>query len=189
MKIGITGHTKGIGLACYNELLMRGHEVVGYSTSNNFDISKTSVREQILSELKNFDVFINNAYNPKNQYELLKRAIELWNGKQKLIVNVGSKSIYADVVPGPMEEYVKDKQEQNLLIEQRKLKANPQIMNLILGIVDTKMSYSLSAKKLDPIDVAKLIVDAIELKDKIYIQTLTLDVPSQDWDYIKYKSI
>jgi hypothetical protein len=189
MNIVLTGHTNGIGLAFYNELVLRGHDVVGYSISNNFDISKSSVKDEIISQLNNSDVFINNVYSPGDQYDLLDRAINLWKGKQKLIVNLGSKSIYADFIPDPMKEYVADKQKQNLLIEQRKLKANPHILNLILGLVDTSMSRALDAKKLDPADVAKLVVDIIELKDKIYIQNLTMDVPFQDWDDIKHKSI
>lgn len=189
MNIVLTGHTNGIGLAFYNELVLRGHDVVGYSISNNFDISKSSVKDEIISQLNNSDVFINNVYSPGDQYDLLDRAINLWKGKQKLIVNLGSKSIYADFIPDPMKEYVADKQKQNLLIEQRKLKANPHILNLILGLVDTSMSRALDAKKLDPADVAKLVVDIIELKDEIYIQNLTMDVPFQDWDDIKHKSI
>jgi hypothetical protein len=187
MKIAITGHTNGIGLAFYNELVLRGHEVTGYSITNNFDISKKSVKDEIISQINNFDVFINNVYSPGDQYELLNRAIDLWKGKKKLIVNLGSKSIYADFIPDPMKDYVTDKQKQNSLIEQRKLKASPQIMNLILGLVDTSMSYKLDAKKLDPKDVASLVADIIELKDKIYVQNLTLDVPFQDWDDIKYR--
>lgn len=187
MKIVITGHTNGIGLALNNELSSRGHEIIGFSVTNNFDISETSTKDKIVAQLNNADVFINNVYSPSDQYELLERAINVWDGVRKVIVNVGSKSIYAEYIPEPMKEYVKDKRKQDLLIKQRNLKALPQIINLTLGLVDTSMSSHLDAKKLKPADVAKLVADVIELKDKIYVQHLMLDVPFQDWDDIKYK--
>lgn len=187
MKIAITGHTNGIGGALHTELTKRGHEMFGYSVSNNYNISDSNTKEEILSQLKKVDVFINNVYSPGDQTELLEKAIVEWEGQKKLIVNLGSKSIYADVVPPHMQEYVEDKKKQNAIIEKRKLKAQPQIMNLILGLVDTTMSHTLEAKKLNPIDLAKLVSDAIELKDSIYIQNLTVDVPFQDWADIRVK--
>jgi hypothetical protein len=187
MKIVITGHTNGIGGALYTELIKRGHEMVGYSVSNNCNISIPSTKEKILSQLKEVDVFINNVYSPGDQTELLEKAIAEWEGQKKLIVNLGSKSVYADVVPPHMQEYVEDKKKQNDIIEKRKLKAHPQIMNLILGLVDTTMSSTLEAKKLNPADLARLVSDAIELKDSIYIQNLTVDVPFQDWTEIRVK--
>lgn len=189
MKVIITGHTNGIGLALATELTKRGHEIVGFSLANKNDISDPSIQDRIISQLTDADVFINNVYFPKVQTNLLERAIESWEGQQKLIVNLGSKSIYADVIPPPMKEYVADKRQQNALIESRKLKATPQIMNLILGLVDTTMSKALDGRKLNPADLAKLVCDAIELKDVMYIQNLTVDVPYQNWTAIRHKAL
>ena len=188
MKVAITGHTRGIGQALFNELTKKGHLVVGYSRSTGYDISEIDTQTKILEEIKDYDVFINNAYSPNAQLNLLKNCIDMWEGSKRLIVNVGSKSIYADVVPDFMKQYVLDKQNQVDLLNQRKLKANPQILNLILGLVDTEMSHQLDAKKLEPATVAELLSNLIELKDKIYVQDLVLDVPFQDWLYIRLNS-
>ena len=55
MKIAITGHTKGIGLAIY-DLLGQEHNVFGYSRTNGYNINNP---EKIFEEAKDFDIFIN----------------------------------------------------------------------------------------------------------------------------------
>jgi putative NADH-flavin reductase len=187
MKVAITGHTQGIGKAIFDELNNRSYQVQGYSRSNGWNISLQEIRSQILAETSDFDVFINNAYSPIAQFELLKLLVDRWQGTRKLIVNVGSKSIYADVVPNFMQDYVKDKQAQLEFINSRRLQAQPQILNLTLGLVDTQMSSNLIAEKLAASDVAATLIDLIEIKDRIYVQDLMLDVPFQDWKQIKPK--
>ena len=184
MKVAITGHTQGIGKAIFDELAKRSHQVHGYSRSNNWDITSLEIRNKILEETSDFDVFINNAYCPGAQFELLKSLVARWQGSKKLIVNVGSKSIYADVVPDFMQDYVKDKQQQIEFINSRRLQARPQILNLTLGLVDTQMSKNLLAEKLNVADVASTLINLIEIKDRMYVQDLMLDVPFQDWSAI-----
>jgi hypothetical protein len=185
MKVAITGHTRGIGKEIFNELSKRSYQVHGYSRSNGWDISLQEIRTQIVNETSDFDVFINNAYYPIAQFELLKLLVNQWQGTKKLIVNVGSKSIYADVIPSFMQDYVKDKRAQLEFINTRRLQAQPQILNLTLGLVDTQMSENLLAKKLAAADVASTLIDLIEIKDRIYVQDLMLDVPFQDWKDIR----
>jgi putative NADH-flavin reductase len=189
MKIAITGHTNGIGKALYAELSKRDHEVFGYSRSNNYDISDCNVRNTILEEIKEFDVFINNAYSPNAQYHLLEQSIHQWEGQRKLIINMGSKSIYAEIVPDFMKSYITDKKKQHELLQQRKLKAKPQTLNLTLGLTNTQMSDMLDADKLDTVHVAELLANLIELKDRIYVQELMIDVPFQNWDNIRPKNL
>ena len=185
MKVAITGHTQGLGKAIFDELARRSYQVRGYSRSNNWDIMSLEIRNKILEETFDFDVFINNAYCPVAQFELLKSVVAHWQGTKKLIVNVGSKSIYADVVPDFMQDYVKDKQQQLEFINSRRLQARPHILNVTLGLVDTQMSKNLLAEKLDVADVASTLINLIEIKDQIYVQDLMLDVPFQDWSVIK----
>jgi hypothetical protein len=185
MKVAITGHTQGIGKAIFDELDRRSHQVRGYSRSNNWDIMSLEIRNKILEETFDFDVFINNAYCPVAQFELLKSVVAHWQGTKKLIVNVGSKSIYSDVVPNFMQNYVTDKQQQLEFINSRRLMAQPQILNLTLGLVNTQMSKNLLAEKLNVFDVASTLINLIEIKDQVYVQELMLDVPFQDWSDIK----
>jgi len=181
MKIAITGHSKGIGKALFEELTKRGNHVVGYSRTNGFDISISAVRDQIIAESIENDVFINNAYSSPGQYELLESLTKIWSGQNKLIVNIGSKLIYSDIVPISAQFYVKDKKRQQEFIRNRLLLSKPQIMHLIIGLIDTEMSKFFSAKKISPLDLSVLISNLIEIKDKISCQELILDVPFQDW--------
>jgi short-subunit dehydrogenase len=187
MKIAITGHTKGIGRQLTSTLIENGHEVLGFSRSNDYDIGDQTARDRIFSTLNDIDVFVNNAYDPVGQYQLLVGAVNMWEGTNKLIINVNSKSIYADVVLPEMKEYVDSKKKQLDFILQRRLTASPQILNITLGLVDTEMAEIFDAKKISPTDLAKLLTHLIELKDKIYVQDMMIDVPNQSWNNIKLK--
>jgi hypothetical protein len=186
MKVAITGHTRGIGAAIFHELVQRNHSVIGYSLTSGFDIGQEACRQQILSEAADCDVFVNNAFYPDAQFQLLQMFVNQWEGLDKVIVNVNSKSIFAPVVPDSMKLYVEDKKTQNQFIQQRKFKACPQIVNLILGLVETEMSQMFVAKKLQPTHIAKLLVDILEQRNQIYVQDLILDVPFQDWISIQH---
>ncbi len=187
MKIFVTGSSRGIGAALAIQFDNNGHRVFPGSRSDGIDISQEVDREYIKELLGTIDVFINNAYDPVGQTELLKIATEQWQGTNKLIVNINSKSIFADKVLSEMKEYISAKKEQAEFVNSRRLKASPQILNVYLGLVDTEMSEIFDAKKLDAVDVAKLIVNLVELKDVIAVQDIMLDVPGQDWNEIKTK--
>ena len=103
MKIAITGHTAGIGLATLSLLKSQGHDVVGFSRHNGWDFTNKETRKGFIEELDegNFDCFINNAYPYKHyqnmegflQVELLNQAWLLWEKNEtKKIIIVGSNS-------------------------------------------------------------------------------------------------
>lgn len=73
MKIIITGHTRGLGLQIYNHFINQGHDVIGLSRSNGFDL-ETSV-DKIIDLVKDSgcDYFFNNAYCHDTQLVLLKK--------------------------------------------------------------------------------------------------------------------
>lgn len=187
MNIFVTGSSRGVGAALAIQLNCNGHMVYPGSRADGIDISNKEDREYIKELLDVVDVFVNNAYDPIGQLELLKTAVEAWEGTNKLIVNINSKSIFADKQLPEMEEYISAKKAQTEFIESRRLRASPQIINVYLGLVDTEMSSIFDAKKLDTVDIAKLLSNLIELKDTIYVQEIMLDVPGQDWNDIKVK--
>jgi NADP-dependent 3-hydroxy acid dehydrogenase YdfG len=184
MKIAITGHTKGLGKSLFDELTSLGHDVFGFSRTNGYDISDKHHCDRLLNEVRNFDVLINNAFDYFGQTYILESVLDIWNGTDKIIINVNSKSVYAKKIPDAMVKYVEEKNKQLDICRNRKLKSKPQLVNLTLGLVDTEMSKNFVAEKLNPCDIAKLVSKILEIKDKVYVQELTLDVPSQDWDDI-----
>lgn len=90
MKIAVTGHTSGIGQALCEWFRSQGHDVVGFSRANGFDISHDSVLDQIVDCCADVDVFVNNAQVDFQQTKLLYRLQEKWQGQPRTIINIGS---------------------------------------------------------------------------------------------------
>lgn len=184
MKIGITGHTHGIGKAAFELFSKNGHTVKGFSRQNGYDIDKVPNRQQILHEVKDFDVFINNAFSP-NQTTMLQEMIELWDGQDKSIINIGSKvTMMPFVIPG-QEMYVAEKKKQEQIVKDRLPHPLPQITNLVVGLTDTRMVANWEGCKLDPNYLAKVMEFIIENRDFVELQTIVIDVPKQRLTEIK----
>lgn len=94
MKIGITGFTEGIGKAVYEKFQQEGHVSMGFSRSNDFDISREDHRKKICDWVENCDVFINNAFHEWSQVDLLFDMWERWRDQDKIICNIGSSIEY-----------------------------------------------------------------------------------------------
>jgi hypothetical protein len=83
MKIAITGHTSGLGKAIYSHFNNIGHEIIGLSRSNGFNISEHL--QEITDIVKTCDLFFNNAHDGIAQCDLIKTLF-----KDTMIVTSGS---------------------------------------------------------------------------------------------------
>ena len=88
-KVLLTGHSKGLGKAIYDELT-NDYLVLGASRSNG-----KSIQDILCEEYDDCDVLINNAYHSTGQLGLLKSFYEMWRGKSKTIINVGTAGLDA----------------------------------------------------------------------------------------------
>lgn len=124
MKIAITGHTRGIGKFLFENLTNDGHEVLGFSYSTGFDISKKENRDIIARTSADYDVFINSCYNYRDwdnsQLDMLKEIYSIWEKDvNKHIINISSAASnmhpFTGVIPGipKYSNYVKAKWEQD----------------------------------------------------------------------------
>ena len=95
MKYAVTGHTSGIGKALYENYLPN---VIGFSKSNGFDITKDI--KKIIDLSSDCDVFINNAQEDFFQTELLYQLSKKFKGK---VINIGSLS--KDWITGYKKNY------------------------------------------------------------------------------------
>lgn len=86
MKVGITGHTQGLGKYLFEHFENLGHYCEGFSRSNGYEIKENF--DQILDHIKDFDLFINNAHQGDVQSKFLDH---LKNNKIN-IVSIGSTS-------------------------------------------------------------------------------------------------
>ena len=57
-KIAITGHTKGIGNGLHTYFSTQSVEVLGFSRTNNYDISNIDVIDKIIDETIDCEIFI-----------------------------------------------------------------------------------------------------------------------------------
>lgn len=87
MRIAITGHSKGIGQAMSDVYQSRGHEIVGLSRGNGYNIRSIPKCADVIESC---DMFINNAQAGFAQTELLFEMHRRWCGKEKIIVSMGS---------------------------------------------------------------------------------------------------
>jgi|TARA_B110000495_G_scaffold76040_1_gene65195 hypothetical protein len=86
MKIGITGHTTGIG-----KQLFENYGYKGWSLSNGYDLQDPDIRQKVVEEAHDVDVFINNADNGKNlKLDVFKTIWNAWKDKPKILVSIGS---------------------------------------------------------------------------------------------------
>lgn len=134
--ISITGHTRGIGKYFFDIL----DDTVGFTKSTGYDISVLEDRQRIFDESSDADIFINNAWDPVGQLELLKLFYSNWLHKDKIIINIGSATIYAQPQFIQNKEYNRSKIELHQYINTLILGPDkPLVKELILGPVNTDM--------------------------------------------------
>ena len=80
MKIAITGHSAGIGQALAKIFEAQGHEIIGLSRRNGYNIRSLP---KVASMIESCDMFVNNAQVGYAQTELLFEVWRRWQGQQK----------------------------------------------------------------------------------------------------------
>ena len=191
MKIAITGHSRGIGKACY-DLLSQTHDCMGFSKSNGFNINEP---KRILIATRNCDVFINNAYqlNTADQLNIFNSLFEQWkNDSSKHIINIGSKSKYFPHNENHPEhtehkrsskEYNDSKTDLANSIYQKQLftKKKCKITTINPGYVKTDFTQRIhdQVNMLQPIDLANIIKWVVEQPKHIEIGDLGVWHPSE----------
>lgn len=181
MKIAITGHTQGIGLALANVYQDYEHEVVGFSRSTGYDITNPVHRQNIIAEVKDCDIFINNAHDYENTFcstFMLTELWESWRDQKKIIANISSSVT------------MRWEQGQNCTMTYRLAKramedcceflwnqsAWPQVSIIAPCLTDTPLTAAKTdTNKVDPIDFAQLVYMALNQK-QFRVQILKLAV-------------
>ena len=91
MKIAVTGHTSGLGKSFFDILNSQGHEVLGFSKSNGYDLRDYSRVSTMIDLVRGFDFFINNAKPDYAQSQILYRLAREW--KSGTVLSIGSKAV------------------------------------------------------------------------------------------------
>jgi hypothetical protein len=99
MKIAITGHSAGIGQALAKVYESQGHEILGLSRRNGYNIRSIP---KIIDKVEPCDMFINNAQVGFAQTELLYGIYKKWQGiANKKIINISSMMTLEPISPLP----------------------------------------------------------------------------------------
>ena len=166
MKIAITGHTSGIGLA----LTKQCNNWIGFSRSNGYDINNP--KPWFHRQAMRCDVFVNNAHDRYAQVDLLYKVWEEWKDQNKQIVCISSVS--PDVTKNKMWTYSTEKCALNHACEQlQNSKGKCRIINIKPGYIDTPRVAGTDEYKMDPNYIAKLILWSIRQPE--YLMTLRIN--------------
>lgn len=185
MIIAVTGHTRGLGCSLFEKLSSRGHTLKGFSLSLGYDIGIPEDRSKILDQLVDVDIFINNAYHPTGQQQLLKEVYAKF--KDLIIINISSKAALIDptqVERANVKEYIQSKQNLNKLANDIMLDGKNRILNVLPGVIDTDMGKQWPGPKLSADYVADTIIESVK---KPEVQQLILDCPGIN--YRMYNSL
>lgn len=169
IKVAITGHTKGIGKAFAS--YFKDYEVHGFSRSNGWDLFREESLNALVHNIKDFDILVNSAPIGVNQLKLFDRVFELWEGKDKSIINISSiggdmdakiikdfQDYYVEKLDGgenahfpsvlDLEHYITNKVNLDKSSSSKVLNTNlrqkglPYILNLKSGAVDTEFLHA-----------------------------------------------
>lgn len=146
-SIAITGHSKGIGEALTKLYSDAGHEVIGFSRSNGFDLFTEEGRDAVVAHHDACDIFVNNAFADASQIYLFKEFYEKWRyDKTKTIVNINSRAKYGPIAGREysMVKKMLHKEWVNILGDHGDRLCR--IININPGYVDTQMIRHPSAK-------------------------------------------
>lgn len=165
MKVAITGHTQGIGLAIANHFST--HTVIGFSRSTGYDINQANDRARILNQITDCDMFVNNAYGDKDNSQLLLLIAvhDLWRDTNQTIVNISSR--YAQ---SKSSVYRENKYLQDLYCARNEYTL-PTIINLKPGLVNTDRVAHITGPRLTVDQVVSVLTTALTSEFKIHTVT------------------
>jgi NADP-dependent 3-hydroxy acid dehydrogenase YdfG len=174
MRVAITGHTGGIGLAIADAFRARGDEVLGLSRSTGHDLARP---EEIVAAAEGCDVLVNNRhqYNDDCQLRVLFLMAERWRGQDKLIVNMGSRAGEC-YVQGREDPYSIYKHALDAACEQLSSRPDqqPRVVNVRPGFVDTDSVRGHQVFKLGPEDIARVVLWIVEQPPHVHVSSVTL---------------
>lgn len=178
MKIAITGHSAGIGQALADIYKKQGHEVVGLSRRNGYNIKTIP---KLAAIIETCDLFINNAQSGFAQTELLFAVYEKWKGKEnKKIINISTvlTSTPTSLLPGlqMIEYFVQKKSLEEATSQLRHLQDWPKITLVKPGAVATQPGQTSPRPYADVNEWAKKLVMLLDHDDNLEVYDIALGV-------------
>lgn len=176
MKIAITGSSKGIGASISRQFKEQGHDIIDFNASEGWDISDDPTQDKIIQQVKNCDLFINNAHCGFSQVDLLFKLQESWRGQRKIIANIGSSITMRWDVKNRDPKYRNEKLALDDACEFLWNKDPwPHIMLFKPCATDTERMSHWKGDKVDPADIANFLIYCLDQK-KFRIQQIGIAI-------------
>ena len=178
MKIAITGHTAGIGKALSEIYANKGHEIVGLSRRNGYNIRSIT---KVVSMIEPCDIFINNAQVGFAQTELLFAVYKVWKDKKnKKIINISTMltCLPTSSLPGiEMTEYfVQKKSLEEAISQLRNLNSSVKICLVKPGAVATQPGQCDPYPFANVNNWAQTLVSVLDVESNLEISEIALGV-------------
>lgn len=162
-KIAITGHSAGIGQALAKKYEAQGHEIIGLSRRNGYNIRSIP---KLLSMIEDCDIFINNAQTGFAQTELLFSVYEKWHMQNKTIINISTMMTSEPVssLPGlgMLQYFVQKKTLEEAIIQLRGLHQWPKLLLVKPGGVATQPGQTSPVPYANVDEWATCLVDILD---------------------------
>jgi len=176
--IAITGHSAGIGQALANIYQQKGHNIIGLSRRNGYNIRSIP---KIVNQIKDSDIFINNAQAGFAQTELLFAMYKEWHGvENKKIINISTMMTSGPIstLPGlDITEYYVQKVALEEAIKQLRHYQNwPKLCLIKPGGVATQPGQSSPRPYADVHTWAQKIVEILDAGPDLEVAELSLGV-------------
>jgi hypothetical protein len=176
MIIAITGHTKGIGKELDLHYQSVGIETKTYSRSSGHDIADFNIRNYIVNNTMDCNVFINNAYDPVGQNDLANAWFKAHKDLPHLLINISSiapiADSYLDLKARPTEYVTYCTQKSKLDKISWDINFSgcaARCINVSPALVDTEMAFPIYIDKfrknntvIKPNELASMIADLID---------------------------
>ena len=176
MKVVITGHMNGLGLALSNKFAEKGYTISGYDLTNNKDITKEDTVDELITDCTDADIFVNNAH--ANQSSLLTQVFKLWEGMDKTIINISSAITYLTPfnLPESLNAYISDKKNLDTTVKFLRVKGDsPHIMNIRPSWIESQLVSGFNTKKIDPDDIVNLIIMLYDMRHRLKTSDIVLE--------------
>ena len=181
MRIAITGHSAGIGQALATIYQSQGHEIVGLSRRNGYNIRSTP---KVVEQIKDCDMLINNAQVGFAQTELLFAVYKEWQGIEgKKIINISTLMTAEPFssIPGieMMEYYVQKKALEEAISQLRALHTWPKLCLVKPGAVATQPGQASPQPYADVTEWAVGLINIIHAGPNLEVEEISLGVNYQ----------
>jgi NAD(P)-dependent dehydrogenase (short-subunit alcohol dehydrogenase family) len=178
MKILISGHTSGIGKAIADKFSANNYEVIGFSRSNNRDLTQLVNKIDFCDLAEKSDVIVLNADLKFDNVQLLYNIYNrLKNNKDTSIIVIGSHS--TETTKNWAHLYQIEKLALEEAARQLQNVADAPYIGIVRpGYVDTPRVQNIEAAKMNPDEVANIVYDMVRAKQENRYKMLnTLIVP------------